>query len=299
MERICAAGNGHRRFSGRSRAESSYVLRVNLDRELAVAREAAELGAKIIADIYARDFTVDWKGVDDPVTTADREANAAIVALLRERFALDSVCAEESSAEDNLRAITKGGRVWFVDPVDGTKEFIAKNGEFCVMVGLAIDGEPVLGSVVAPAWKRAIWGSTEAGAFESRDGGVPVRVSVREPEGRVRMVGSRSRPDPLVHRVAEAVDGDARACGSVGLKVALVAACEADLYVLPSGGAKLWDACAPHAIALAAGATVSDSRGQPIGYANGDLALAHGIVVAPSKLHARAIDALRSARELR
>jgi 3'(2'), 5'-bisphosphate nucleotidase len=267
---------------------------VNLDRELTVARESAELGATLIADIYARDFAVDWKGVDDPVTTADREANAAIVALLRERFPLDAVCAEESGAEDNRAAIAKGGRVWFVDPVDGTKEFIAKNGEFCVMVGLAIDGEPVLGCVVAPAWRRAIWGSVERGAFESREGGPARPLRVREPEGSVRMVSSRSRPDPRVQRVAEAVGGHARPCGSVGLKVALVAACEADLYVLPSGGAKLWDACAPHAIALSAGATVSDARGALIRYADADLVLDHGIVVATPSLHARAIDALRS-----
>lgn len=273
-----------------------YGPRVTIERDLSIAREAAELGASIIARIYAQDFTVDWKGHDDPVTTADREANAAIVRLLRERAPLDAVCAEESGAEDNRAALAGGGRTWFVDPVDGTKEFIAKNGEFCVMVGLAIDGVPVVGCVAAPAWKRVIWGAVGHGAFESRDGGAAVPLSVREPaEGsRVRMVGSRSRPDPRVEHVARAVGGDARPCGSVGLKVALVAACEADLYALPSGGAKLWDACAPHAIALAAGATVSDARGEAIRYSGDDLTLGYGIVVGPASLHARAISALRS-----
>ncbi|MFO0557371.1 MAG: 3'(2'),5'-bisphosphate nucleotidase CysQ [Polyangiales bacterium] len=269
---------------------------MTLDRELSVAREAASLGADIIAEIYAKDFAVEWKGEDDPVTVADRAANAAIVGLLRERFPDDAVCAEESGADENLAAIQRGGRVWFVDPVDGTKEFIAKNGEFCVMVGLAIDGEAALGCVVAPAWQRAIWGSIEHGAFESREGRAPTALRVREPEGRVRMVASRSRPDWRVERVAAAVGGDSRPCGSVGLKVALVAATEADLYVLPSGGAKLWDACAPHAIALSAGAKVTDARGENIVYAHAGLGLDHGIVVASTTLHARAIDALRSCR---
>lgn len=268
---------------------------VVLDRELAVAREAAALGSTIVAEIYEKDFAVDWKGQDDPVTTADRAANQAIVALLRERFPEDSVCAEESGVEDNRRAVARGGRVWFVDPVDGTKEFIAKNGEFCVMVGLAIDGVAMVGAVVAPAWKRALWGAVGEGAFESRDGAAPSRLVVAEPSDKPRMVASRSRPDPRVEHVARAlgIDG-ARPCGSVGLKVALVAAREADLYVLPSGGAKLWDSLAPHAIAVAAGATVSDARGEPIAYAGVELALEHGIVVAHSALHRRAIDALRS-----
>lgn len=279
-------------------APCANSLRVSLDRELSVAREAASLGADIITDIYAKDFSVEWKGEDDPVTVADRAANAAIVKLLRERFPDDAVCAEENSTEENLAAIRRGGRVWLVDPVDGTREFIAKNGEFCVMVGLAIDGEAVLGCVVIPAWQRAIWGSIEHGAFESRKGQAPTALRVREPEGSVRMVASRSRPDWRVERVAAAVGGQLRPCGSVGLKVALVAATEADLYVLPGGGAKLWDACAPHAIARSAGATVTDARGEKIVYA-GDgmgLDLDHGIVVASTTLHARAIDALRSCR---
>lgn len=266
------------------------------EREILVAREATSLGAKIISEIYEQDFAVDWKGADDPVTTADRAANQAIVALLRERFPDDSVCAEESGVEDNRAAVARGGRVWFVDPVDGTKEFIAKNGEFCVMVGLAIDGQATVGAVVAPAWKRALWGAVGAGAFESRDGAAPAPLVVAAPTSSVRMVASRSRPDPRVEHVARVLGIErARPCGSVGLKVALVAACEADLYVLPSAGAKLWDSLAPHAIAIAAGATVSDVRGEAIRYAGVDLALEHGIVVAHSSVHARAIDALRSA----
>ncbi|MBL8680073.1 MAG: 3'(2'),5'-bisphosphate nucleotidase CysQ [Myxococcales bacterium] len=267
-----------------------------LTREILVAREAASLGAKIIDEIYAQDFAVDWKGADDPVTTADRAANQAIVALLRERFPDDSVCAEESGEDDNRAAVARGGRVWFVDPVDGTKEFIAKNGEFCVMVGLAIDGVATVGAVVAPAWKRALWGAVGEGAFESREGSSPTPLVVRAPSDAIRMVASRSRPDARVEHVARTLGIDrARPCGSVGLKVALVAACEADLYVLPSGGAKLWDSLAPHAIANAAGATVTDARGEAIRYAGVDLALGHGIVVAHPTVHARAIDALRSA----
>jgi 3'(2'), 5'-bisphosphate nucleotidase len=268
---------------------------VKYERELTAAREAADLGARIVERIYRQDFSVDFKGEDDPVTAADREANAAIVALLRERFPSDAICAEETPEEENLANLARGGRCWFVDPVDGTKEFVAKNGEFCVMVGLAIDGVPTVGALVAPAWDRAIWGALGHGAFESRARGPATSLVVAEPDGAPRMVASRSRPDPRVSHVASVLGAGApRPCGSVGLKVALVAAREADLYVLASGGAKLWDAGAPHAIALSAGATVSDAAGAPIAYQGVGLKLERGIVVGAPSVHARAIEALRS-----
>src|SRR5262245_23509667 len=99
----------------------------------AIAREAG----KVLLDIYATDFAVEFKGKSNPVTEADRRANALIVAQLRAAFPHDGIVAEESeqSSADLARE-----RIWYVDPLDGTKEFVAKNGEFSVMIGLAIAG---------------------------------------------------------------------------------------------------------------------------------------------------------------
>jgi 3'(2'), 5'-bisphosphate nucleotidase len=282
------------------------------EQALAIAREAAALGAEVIEPFYRRGhIPSESKGPGDPVTEADRAANAAIVSFLRARCPDDAVCAEENSIEDNLRNLARGGRCWFVDPIDGTREFIARNGEFCVMVGLAVDGAPVAGALVAPAvadsaveasrraahtLRREFWGAVGLGAFESIDGRPPRALKAVAPTGAPRMIASRSRPDPRISAVATALGAiGPRPCGSLGLKVALLLAGEADLYILARGGSKLWDACAPHAIAAAAGAVVSDIDGAPVRYSNVSLELDRGIVVGPEALHPRAIAALRSA----
>jgi 3'(2'), 5'-bisphosphate nucleotidase len=226
--------------------------------------------------VYASDFAVQYKGRNDPVTDADRRANSAIVDALRAAFPADGICAEEGTNEEALAAAKKGGRCWFVDPLDGTREFVARNGEFCVMVGFAIDGEAKLGVVRAPAWNRTLWGIIGEGAREHGVDGVERPLRVADPPSNpshARMVVSRSHLHPDVSAVAEALAiGDIRPCGSVGLKVALVSTGEADLYVHAGAGPKLWDGCAPEAIARAAGALVTDGEGRALVYVGERLA---------------------------
>jgi 3'(2'), 5'-bisphosphate nucleotidase len=265
------------------------------DRELKVARQAAADAAALVMRVYATDFAVDWKGRNDPVTDADRSANEAIVRALGAAFPNDAICAEESGADESLAAARRGGRCWFVDPLDGTREFVAHNGEFCVMIGLAVDGVSVMGVIVAPAWNRTIWGVVDHGAYECGVDGVERAITVGAPPVDVRharMVVSRSHLHPGVSAVADALGiGDVHPCGSVGLKAALVASSEADLYVHAGPGPKLWDGCAPDAIARAAGALVTDGAGARLRYDAPRLALDAGIIVAPRALHTRAVDA--------
>src|SRR5262245_40328662 len=111
------------------------------ERELSAAAELARQAGRILMEIYARDFAVSFKGKNHPVTEADQLANAYLVAELKQRFPDDGIVAEESP--DQSDALAKQ-RCWFVDPLDGTKEFIAKNGEFSVMLGLAVAGQSQL-----------------------------------------------------------------------------------------------------------------------------------------------------------
>ncbi|MEI8258700.1 MAG: inositol monophosphatase family protein, partial [Deltaproteobacteria bacterium] len=103
--------------------------------ELTIALAAVHDAAEMVMRVYATEFSVQYKGRNDPVTEADRIANAAIVAVLHRAFPGDAVCAEEASAEESIAAASRCGRCWFVDPLDGTREFVSRNGEFCVMVG--------------------------------------------------------------------------------------------------------------------------------------------------------------------
>ena len=263
------------------------------DRELAVALKAVNDAAQIIMRVYATEFSVHFKGRNDPVTEADRTANVAIVAALQAAFPDDAICAEEASDAESLAAARRGGRCWFVDPLDGTREFVSRNGEFCVMVGLAVDGEARLGVVQAPAWNRTLWGVVGEGAFERGVDDVVRALHVADslPSPReARLVVSRSHMHPGVRHVAEELGiADMRPCGSVGLKVALVSTGEADLYVHVGPGPKLWDGCAPEAIARAAGALVTDGSGRPLTYVTDRLPLDQGLVIAAPALHAAAL----------
>ena len=115
--------------------------------EIKVAHYLAREAGKVIMQIYSTDFSVHMKGKGDPVTEADKRANDLIVNGLQKEFPNDGIVAEESPRDTAQQG---KARVWYVDPLDGTKEFISKNGEFSVMIGLAIDGSSSLGVVYRP-----------------------------------------------------------------------------------------------------------------------------------------------------
>jgi 3'(2'), 5'-bisphosphate nucleotidase len=265
----------------------------DLSRELSLSRALCRRAAEVIMAVYRTDFDVDWKSPRDPVTAADRDANALIVDALSQAFPDDAICAEEASEESAAEASARGGRCWFVDPLDGTREFVDRNGEFCVMIGLAIDGVARLGAVYAPVWGRAWSGVPGLGAWEHTDDG-HTRTLCVEPAAELSMVVSRSHPHPEVMRLADTL-GAARVvpCGGVGLKVAKVVSGEVALYAQLATGPKLWDGCAPEAIARGAGAVMTDAQGRAIRYDTPVLGLDAGIVVAHPALAARALAALR------
>lgn len=269
-------------------------------REIEVALEAARSAARRIHALYASGVEVSWKGHDDPVTTADHEANALIVAALRGAFPADGLCAEESDGAESLAASARGGRCWFVDPLDGTKDFVQRNGEFCTMVGLAVDGRAALGVVVSPVSGVALLGVPGEGAWSVEPDGSRRAMVATAPGSwaAARLIGSRSHPNPRVTALARALGITSQMVrGSVGLKVAAVAAGESDLYVHLGRGPKLWDGCAPEAIARASGLRVSDALGRDIDYHATRLDLDGGIVVAHPAMHGAVIEALATVPE--
>lgn len=264
-------------------------------REIEVALDAARAAARRVHALYASGVEVSWKGHDDPVTNADHEANALIIAALREAFPGDGLCAEESDAGESTDAAARGGRCWFIDPLDGTKDFVQRNGEFCVMVGLAVDGRAALGVVVVPVTGVAMVGLADGGAWSIDAAGERREMVARAPsswEG-ARLIGSRSHPHPRVQSLARALGiTEQLVRGSVGLKVAAVATGESELYVHLGRGPKLWDGCAPEAIARGAGLRVTDSLGRDIAYHAPSLGLDDGLVVAHPDVHGAVLAAL-------
>jgi 3'(2'), 5'-bisphosphate nucleotidase len=262
------------------------------DVALSAAREAAE----IVMTVYATPFDVHYKAVDDPVTRADRESNALLCERLERAYPGVPVVAEES-AESEYAGFAKADAVWFVDPLDGTREFVAKNGEFAVMIGLSVGGGAALGVIVAPAWGRSFVGVVGQGAWEAKSDGarVPLHVSSKSSLGDASIVLSRSRVSP---RLAAQIDSlGAREVvrhGSSGLKGVLVALGTHDAYLQPGRAGMRWDACATEALVRAAGGRCTDATGAPIDYASEELVNSRGLVATNGALHDAVVAALRS-----
>jgi 3'(2'), 5'-bisphosphate nucleotidase len=260
------------------------------ERELTTAVALAREAGRILMEVYAGEFGVDFKGASDPVTEADRRANAFLVQKLRAAFPRDGVIAEESGADAGADLCD---RCWYVDPLDGTKEFIAKNGEFSVMLGLAVNGHPKLGVMYQPEHDKLYRGIVGRGAFLERAGATTeLRVSDTAEPANLRLVVSRShRPkgtDELVRRLGVRSESPS---GSVGLKVGHIAERNADFYVHLSGHASRWDSCGPEAVLVAAGGRMTDLFGDAIDYDGRELSNRRGILAC----NAAAFDAVVSA----
>ncbi len=276
-----------------------------MNEELSVAVELARRAGQAVMDVYATDFAVASKGHNDPVTEADRQANDLIVKGLTEAFPLDTVVAEESPPPEDIPA---SGRVWYVDPLDGTKDFIARNGEFSVMIGLAVNGKAQLGVVYRPEGDVLYAGVVGRAAWMERRGIRTALVIKEQDSGRpLTLAVSRSHRHPMVEKISRTLGvEDEIPSGSVGLKIGLIARGEADVYLEPGPYTKLWDSCAPEAILRAAGGAFTTILGQPLVYGKppsskaftrDQLANTHGLLASNGFCHERVIQALRPVAE--
>lgn len=265
-----------------------------LDRErvLRVLLDGVAEASKIVMRVYAEaDMGVELKGPNDPVTRADREANAMLVAHLSHEMKGVPIVAEESLPE-TFAGFGEASSALFVDPVDGTREFVARSDEFAVMVGFAEAGEPTVGVIACPALGVTYAGIVGVGAFMIRDGQTarePIVVSSTATLAEARCAVSRFHRTPRVDTRLQALAARALVpMGSAGVKGVRVASGELDVYAHPSSSPiKLWDACAPDALVRAAGGVFTDGDGRPFDY-RGPLAQGHGLLGANAALHREA-----------
>lgn len=269
-----------------------------MNQELSVAAQLARQAGQTVMDVYATDFAVAFKGENDPVTEADRLANDLIVKGLNEAFPLDTVVAEESPSPDG---IPTSGRVWYVDPLDGTKDFIARNGEFSVMIGLAVNGQAQLGVVYQPEGDVLYAGVVDREAWmEQRGIRSPLVIKEQDTGRPLTLTVSRSHRHPMVEKIGRALGvGKEIPSGSVGLKIGLIARGKADVYLEPGPYTKLWDSCAPEAILQAAGGQFTNVLGEPLTYGLKQLKNTHGLVATNGVYHEKVIKGLEPvAKEL-
>lgn len=267
-------------------------------RELTVAVELARKAGEAIMEVYVTDFSVAYKGKNDPVTDADKRGNELIVNGLRQAFPDDIIVAEESEKPDDTQT---GNRIWYVDPVDGTKEFINKNGEFSVMIGLAVNGQAKVGVVFKPDGDVLYAGVVDQEAWMETNGTrEPIAVTAPEPSASISLAVSRSHRNPMLEQIGKDIGvGKEVPSGSVGLKIGLIARGLADVYMEPGPYTKLWDGCGPEAILRAAGGQFTNVLGEQLQYGLTQLKNTHGLVATNGTYHTKVIEALEPvAKEL-
>jgi 3'(2'), 5'-bisphosphate nucleotidase len=236
-----------------------------LTEELEVAIDLARAaGAEVVKLRDSGALDVEMKAGNEPVTIADRAASTLIVAGLAARFPADPVISEELPPAPGALG---SPRLWLVDPIDGTKDFIRGSDGFSVMIGLVVAGRPVLGVVHQPMLGRTFFASLAGGFVEQAGARTPLAVSTVAAAGEARLVISASHRSDDIDRVKTTLGiADEQNVGSVGVKLSLIALGVRDLYVNPWPKTKAWDTCAPEAILTAAGGRLTDLFGGPIAY---------------------------------
>jgi 3'(2'), 5'-bisphosphate nucleotidase len=263
------------------------------ERELGVALELARASGATALEYFGGPLRVEHKGeTDEPVTQADRAVNELIVTGLARAFPGDGILAEESVDTSRRLGLE---RVWMVDPLDGTKGFIAGSGDFAVQIGLAVGGRATLGVVYAPATDVLYWAAPGVGAWVKRPGLDAERLSVSEQRtvSRMRLAESRSHRGPRMDAVVRALGvGEEVKRHSVGIKVGLLVERQCDLYIHLSPRTKEWDTCAPEALLHEAGGQMTDLWGEPLPYNKPDMLNRNGILASNGAAHARIVQTL-------
>lgn len=265
-----------------------------MQHELEVARRIAREAGRILLEIYSGEHGVQWKGYDDPVTTADKNANTFIVNELRKAFPGDGILSEE--ATDNPSRLSQA-RVWMVDPMDGTRQFIDHIPEFAVMIGLSLQGKAALGVVYNPVTDSMYFGSSGDGAYLEK--GLTTRRLKVDPVSDFDLVTaamSRSHHSPVVDGIKDALGiRKSIQSGSVGLKVGLLVDGLAHFYIHPGAKTCQWDTCAPQAILEAAGGRMTDRNGEPLTYNALEIRNLKGIIATNGVIHDRVIEEVKKA----
>jgi 3'(2'), 5'-bisphosphate nucleotidase len=227
---------------------------------MATLATIAEAAGAAIMEVRSKGFTVHYKDDASPLTRADLAAHETILRGLAEHFSGIPVLSEEG-ADIPYEKRARWQRLFIVDPLDGTKEFVKELGEFCVCIALAEDGFPALGAVHVPTWGKTYVGGLGLGAFrremKSESGGVWQAIHVRQPdEAGLTVLASRSHPSSETEAWLADKNVAERITAGSALKFCLVAEGAADLYPRLGSGMREWDSAAGQAVLEGAGGSV-------------------------------------------
>jgi 3'(2'),5'-bisphosphate nucleotidase len=258
-----------------------------------IMNRAAIAAAEVILEVYDRPFVADAKSDGSPVTEADQRAEAVIIEILDAEIGIP-ILAEESVAAGRIPELTP--RYFVVDPLDGTKEFIKRNGEFTVNIAMCSYGRPIYGVVLAPATGDIYWGNLD-GAWTGRvvDRAIVdvVPLAVRR-EGPVRIVASRSHGHAALADLCRNMQVAEDVSVGSSLKFCLLAKGDAELYPRFTPTSE-WDTAAGQAVLEAAGGVVIGMDGEPLTCGHPDRNFLNGwfVAAATEPLARRALEEMR------
>lgn len=261
------------------------------ERELRVALDAARVASRHLMQEYDR-FEVIPDAPSDISTEADRQSQEIILQAIRHAFPHDALCAEEATT--TLRdAVQLGERIWIVDPIDGTRGFARKNGEFSVMIAFVENGVIGVGVVAQPAVRKLTYARSGQGCWRL-DGTdtAPTRCRVTEVDDlhKCTLTQSRSRGPAIRSRWALALEpANIVESYSAGIKLAMVARGDADVYLNTYEAFHDWDICAGHILVTEAGGTVTGTGGQELKYGMAGAWQRNGLLATNGVLHQAAL----------
>jgi len=235
----------------------------HLDRIEKISRDAGQA----IMEVYEKAIEVSYKLDQSPLTEADLKANRMIVHALKSFYPEVPILTEEAVAD--FKAVNEEGFYWLIDPLDGTKEFIKRNGEFTVNIALILKGHPILGVVFAPEKNLLYRAAKDNGAFKREGDGdlKKIHVAMHAPESPWIVAGSRSHTDEATHHWLQGLGEYTLIPMGSSLKMCLIA--EGIAHIYPRlGPTSLWDTAAAHVILKEAGGEIKDLEGHVLNYSN-------------------------------
>ena len=244
-----------------------------------------------IMDIYESEFDVNFKSDQSPLTKADIVSNKIISDSLYKLNPKIPILSEESS-HISFNERSSWDEYWLIDPLDGTKEFINKNGEFTTNIALIKKNKPIFGIIHVPATKETYWGSKTEGSFYIKGNDQKIKLCVEtRMRSKVRIVASRSHPSRMLDILLEEIGEYEIITKGSSLKLCLIAKGEADIYPR-LGPTSEWDIAAGQAVLENAGGLMSDLQNKSIVYNKKDIINPYFIAASNNEIKTKIINAL-------
>lgn len=253
-----------------------------------VKNVAVEAGDKMLEIYNGTDFEIEIKSDNSPVTKADKVGNDHIIQRLQEKYPEIGILSEESKQSDDRFSKEY---VWIIDPLDGTKEFIKRNGEFTVNIGLVKDGRPELGVVTIPAKGEAYVAAKGLGThFQDNKGAISKVVSSDKSKiAEMTLVKSRSHASANLQKLLDKHHFAATRDSGSSIKICLIARGQAEVYYR-FGPTNEWDICAAHCVLNEAGGRLTDIYGEEITYNKKDTLNKNGFIATNNTIHSYLIE---------